>query len=80
MSYILKLSYIVIHFEIVLHETERRIKMTKTKKNTMSMENYARLANRGFTNKQIAVYWRTGSANIAAYAANAKRFGLIHVK
>lgn len=54
--------------------------MTKTKNSTMSMENYARLANRGFTNKQIAVYWRTGAANIAAYAANAKRFGLIHVK
>jgi hypothetical protein len=46
----------------------------------MSMENYARLARKGFTNKQIAVYWRTGVANIAAYAANAKRFGHIRVK
>jgi hypothetical protein len=54
--------------------------MTKTKCKTMSMENYARLSQKGFTNKQIAVYWRTGLANIAAYAANAKRMGLIIVK
>lgn len=54
--------------------------MTKTKCKTMSMENYARLAKRGFTNKQIAVYWRTRVANIAAYAANARRSGLIHIK
>jgi hypothetical protein len=46
----------------------------------MGMENDARLAKRGFTNKQIAVYWRTGVANIAASAANSKRSVLNHIK
>ena len=46
---------------------------TKTKTSTKTVEDYIRLAKRGFTNKQIAVYWRTGIRNVAAYASNANR-------
>lgn len=54
--------------------------MTKTISKKASVENYIKLAKRGFTNKQIAIYWRTGLMNIAAFAANATRQGFIRVK
>ena len=50
--------------------------MTKTKtKKTVS--DYVALANRGFSNKQISVFWKTGIMNIAGFNAQAKRKGLI---
>jgi hypothetical protein len=55
---------------------ERRTKeddMTKT----ASVENYVNLRKKGFTNKQIAVFWRAGTMQVAGFAASAKRKKLI---
>jgi hypothetical protein len=43
---------------------------------TASMENYVKLSTR-FTNKQIAVFWKTGIMQVAGYAAAAKRKGML---
>jgi len=40
---------------------------------TASVENYVKLHKRGFSNKQIAIFWKAGTMQIAGYAANAKR-------
>lgn len=47
----------------------------KTKK---TMQDYVTLSKR-FTNKQIAIFWRMGTMQIAGYEASAKRCGLIPV-
>ena len=55
---------------------ERRTKeedMTKT----ASVENYVNLRKKGFTNKQIAIFWRAGTMQVAGFAASAKRKKLI---
>ena len=44
---------------------------------TTSVENYVRLHKRGFTNKQIAVFWKAGIMQVAGFAAQAKRKKLI---
>lgn len=46
-------------------------------KNQKTVADYVALANRGFTNKQIAVYWRVGLMSVAAFNANATRQGLV---
>jgi hypothetical protein len=55
---------------------ERREKIDDMAKTT-SVENYVRLHKKGFTNKQIAVFWRAGIMQVAGYAAQAKRKNLI---
>lgn len=55
---------------------ERREKINDMAK-TASVENYVNLHKRGFSNKQIAIFWRSGIMQVAGYAANAKRKGLI---
>jgi hypothetical protein len=55
---------------------ERRNKETDMAK-TASIENYVRLHSRGFSNKQIAVFWKAGIMQVAGYAACAKRKNLI---
>lgn len=47
--------------------------MTKT----ASINNYVNLHKRGFTNKQIAIFWRAGIMQVAGFAAQAKRKGMI---
>jgi predicted PurR-regulated permease PerM len=48
------------------------------KNNTMtSVERYAKLRNKGFTNKQIAIYWRMTLAQIAGVQSWATRKGLL---
>ena len=44
---------------------------------TASVDNYVNLHKRGFTNKQIAVFWKAGIMQVAGYAASAKRQKLI---
>jgi hypothetical protein len=44
---------------------------------TASTENYVRLHKRGFTNKQIAIFWKAGIMQVAGFAASAKRQKLI---
>ena len=51
---------------------ERREKIEDMAK-TASVENYVKLHKRGFSNKQIAIFWKAGTMQIAGYAANAKR-------
>ena len=46
--------------------------------NTKSVEKYAKLRNKGFTNKQIAIYWRMTIAQIAGIHSWATRKGLVH--
>lgn len=45
----------------------------RTRTKTKTVADYVKLAKRGFTNKQIAVYWRKPLSSIAAYASNANR-------
>jgi hypothetical protein len=47
--------------------------MTKT----ASINNYVNLHKRGFTNKQIAIFWRAGIMQVEGFAAQAKRKGMI---
>lgn len=54
---------------------ERREKEKMSKK--ASLENYVALHKKGFTNKQIAVYWRAGIMQIAGFSACAKRKKMI---
>lgn len=61
---------------MVVLKIERREKeedMTKT----ASVENYVNLHKRGFSNKQIAIFWRAGIMQVAGYAASAKRMKMI---
>lgn len=51
------------------------IKTMKTKPRTV--EGYAKLRNEGYTNKQIAVYWRVDLKQVAAWNAHAKRQKLV---
>ena len=44
---------------------------------TASIQNYVRLHKRGFTNKQIAVFWKAGIMQVAGFAASAKRMKLV---
>jgi hypothetical protein len=44
---------------------------------TASVENYVNLRKRGFSNKQIAIFWKAGVMQVAGYAASAKRKNLI---
>ena len=53
------------------------IKITNMKTKTNKVAEYATLSKRGFTNKQIAVFWRMRLMQVAGYAASAKRQGLI---
>ena len=55
---------------------ERREKESDMAK-TASIENYVRLRSRGFSNKQIAIFWKAGTMQVAGYAAQAKRKNLI---
>lgn len=55
--------------DIITNDMKNKTK-TKTKR---TVEDYIRLASRGFTNKQIAVYWKTSLRSIAAYQANVNR-------
>jgi hypothetical protein len=50
---------------------------TAGKVKTATPADYARLKKQGFSNSQIAVFWRTGARNVAAYAAHAKMKGLV---
>jgi hypothetical protein len=47
--------------------------MTKT----ASVQNYVNLHRKGFTNKQIAIFWRAGIMQVAGFAASAKRQKMI---
>ncbi len=42
-----------------------------------SVENYVNLHKRGFTNKQIAIFWKAGIMQVAGFAASAKRQKMI---
>jgi hypothetical protein len=42
-----------------------------------SVQNYVNLHKRGFTNKQIAIFWRAGIMQVAGFAASAKRQKMI---
>ena len=55
----------------VMQKQTTKNKTTKTTKKTVA--DYIKLASRGFTNKQIAVYWKKSLRSISAYAANANR-------
>lgn len=44
---------------------------------TKSAERYAALANRGFTSKQISNFWKLPIKNIASFAGQARRKGLL---
>lgn len=55
---------------------ERRANIEDMAK-TASIKNYVNLHKRGFTNKQIAIFWRAGIMQVAGYAATAKRKGMI---
>jgi hypothetical protein len=55
----------------VMQKQTTKNKTTKTTKKTV--DDYIKLASRGFTNKQIAVYWKKSLRSISAYAANANR-------
>lgn len=46
----------------------------KTKK---TVQDYVALAKQGYSNKQIAVYWRMGLMQVAGFNASAKRQGLV---
>lgn len=64
------------HSPMCILKIERREKendMTKT----ASIENYVRLHQRGFSNKQIAIFWRAGIMQVAGFAAQAKRKKMI---
>lgn len=61
---------------MVVLKLERREKVEDMAK-TATLENYVNLRKRGFTNKQIAIFWKAGTMQIAGYAANAKRKGMI---
>lgn len=49
----------------------------KTKTNTKTALDYSRLNKKGFTNKQISVFWRKPLSSIAAFAAQARRKELV---
>jgi len=55
---------------------ERRKEIDNMTK-TASLENYVRLHRKGFSNKQIAVFWRAGTMQVAGFAASAKRKKMI---
>jgi len=55
---------------------ERRTKEEDMAK-TASVENYVNLRKKGFTNKQIAIFWRAGIMQVAGFAASAKRMKLV---
>lgn len=57
---------------MVVLKLERREEIEDMAK-TASVENYVKLHKRGFSNKQIAIFWKAGTMQIAGYAANAKR-------
>jgi len=64
------------HSPMCILKIERREEendMTKT----ASLENYVRLHQRGFSNKQIAIFWRAGIMQVAGFAAQAKRKKMI---
>jgi hypothetical protein len=42
-----------------------------------SVQNYVNLHKRGFSNKQIAIFWRAGIMQVAGFAASAKRQKMI---
>lgn len=44
---------------------------------TASVDNYVNLHKRGFSNKQIAIFWKAGIMQVAGFAATAKRMKLI---
>lgn len=44
---------------------------------TKSIKRYVELSQRGFSNKQIAIFWKCGLMCVAGYAAQAKRKGLV---
>lgn len=46
-------------------------------KTPKTAEQYANLRNKGFTNKQIAIYWRMTTAQIAGIHSWATRKGLV---
>lgn len=60
---------------MVVFKIERR--EAQDMANTASVENYVNLRKRGFTNKQIAVFWKAGIMQVAGFAAHAKRKQLI---
>jgi hypothetical protein len=55
---------------------ERREKINDMSQKA-SVENYVNLHKRGFSNKQIAIFWRAGIMQVAGYAASAKRMKMI---
>jgi len=48
-----------------------------SKPTTKSAEKFAELSNRGFSFKQIGNFWKLPAKNIAAYAGQARRKGLL---
>ena len=50
---------------------------TDTAKAKKTVSDYLSLANRGFSNKQIAAMWQIGIMQVAGFAAQAKRKGMI---
>jgi hypothetical protein len=57
---------------MVVLKLERRDEIEDMAK-TASVENYVKLHKRGFSNKQIAIFWKAGLMQVAGFAANAKR-------
>lgn len=57
---------------MVVLKLERREEIEDMAK-TASVENYVKLHKRGFSNKQIAIFWKAGLMQVAGFAANAKR-------
>jgi hypothetical protein len=61
---------------MVVLKIERREKINDMSQKA-SVQNYVNLHKRGFSNKQIAIFWRAGTMQVAGYAASAKRMKLI---
>lgn len=70
----------VLKFKNLMKTKTKTTKTMKAPKNKTkkTMQDYVNLSKR-FTNKQIAIFWRMGTMQIAGYEASAKRCGLIPV-